>query len=89
MIDGLFKLLESNDGGLIDLIRQNLAGIIFDNNRFVSIDDIDLYWSNKGQRKRDHRLSIRFRVNIGSELKTYIYNKDTDTMVTNYIKPKH
>jgi hypothetical protein len=70
-------------------MRENLAGIIFDNNRFVRIDDIYLYWSNKGQRKRDHRLSIRFRVNTGSELKTYIYNKDTDTMVTNHIKPKH
>jgi hypothetical protein len=89
VIDGLFELLVSNDGGLIDLIRENLAGIIFDNNRFVRIDDIYLYWSNKGQRKRDHRLSIRFRVNTGSELKTYIYNKDTDTMVTNHIKPKH
>ena len=79
------QLLKSNDGGLIDLIRQNLAGIIFDNNRFVRIEDIDLYWSNKGQRKRDHRLSIRFRVNPSDGLKTYIYNKDTDTMVTNSI----
>ena len=79
-IDVLYRMIRGNDGGILDTIRDNFAGIIFENNRFIPKDNITLYWSNKGQRKMDHRLSIRFKLN-SNNVDTYIYSKDYDILV--------
>jgi hypothetical protein len=73
IIDGLFIRFESRSDILED-IRKNFAGIIYDNNVFISSDNIELYWSNKGRPTclKDHRLSIRYRINK-SNLTGYVY----------------
>lgn len=74
-IDRVYQWINENGKEYLNIIKNNLAGIIFDNNTFVSIDQLDFYWSNKGQRNCDEkRLSIRFR--IKPELKSvvgYVY----------------
>jgi hypothetical protein len=73
IIDGLYLELK-NRTDILEDIRKNFAGIIYDNNIFVSKDNIELYWSNKGRPSclKDHRLSIRYRVNK-SKLTAYVY----------------
>ena len=65
----------------IDEVRKALSGIMFDDNLFIPIEHIELYWSNRGQRIKDHRLSLRYRVVFNDELKVYRYNKNEGTMV--------
>jgi hypothetical protein len=71
IIDGLFILLNQNDNILKDI---NFVGIIYDDRIFVGRNDIELYWSNRGQRSctSEHRLSIRYRVK-DSVVDTYTY----------------
>ena len=63
IIDGLYEKFSSR-GDIIEDIKQNFAGIIYDDKIFISKDDIELYWSNKGRNpcSKDHRLSIRYRL---------------------------
>ena len=63
IIDGLYEKFESN-GNILEDIKNNFAGIIYDDKIFIGKDDIELYWSNKGRGSclKDHRLSIRYRI---------------------------
>ena len=63
IIDGLYEKFSSRSD-IIEDIKQNFAGIIYDDKIFISKDDIELYWSNKGRNpcSKDHRLSIRYRL---------------------------
>ncbi len=63
IIDGLYEKFSSR-GDIIEDIKQNFAGIIYDDKIFISKDDIELYWSNKGRNpcSKDNRLSIRYRL---------------------------
>jgi len=63
IIDGLYEKFSSR-GDIIEDIKQNFAGIIYDDKIFINKDDIELYWSNKGRNpcSKDHRLSIRYRL---------------------------
>jgi hypothetical protein len=74
LIDGLFTVLSSSSSNVLDDIKKNFAGIIYDDKTFVSSDDIELYWSNKGRSScsKDHRLSIRYRINKPS-IFGYVY----------------
>ena len=65
----------------IEKVRKALSGIMFDDNLFIPIKHIQLYWSNRGQRIKDHRLSLRYRVDFKDGLKVYRYNKNEGTMV--------
>lgn len=65
----------------IGKVRKALSGIMFDDNLFIPIEHIELYWSNRGQRIKDHRLSLRYRVDFKDGLKVYRYNKNEGTMV--------
>lgn len=65
----------------IKKVREALSGIMFDDNLFIPIEHIELYWSNRGQRIKDHRLSLRYRVDFKDGLKVYRYNKNEGTMV--------
>ena len=45
-------------------VKDQMSGIIYDDDFIVPIEYIELYWSNKGQRGCDEkRISIRFRIN--------------------------
>ena len=63
IIDGLYEKFSSRSD-IIEDIKQNFAGIIYDDKIFISKNDIELYWSNKGRNpcSKDHRLSIRYRL---------------------------
>jgi hypothetical protein len=74
-IDMLFEWILKNGEVYRQKVIDGMSGIIYDNNMFVPKDQIEVYWSNMGQRGCDERrLSLRFRLKPG--LKTmvgYIY----------------
>jgi len=74
IVDGLFVLFNKRED-IIDDIKRNFAGIVYDDRIFISKDDVELYWSNKGRSSclKDHRLSIRYRINK-SNLMGYVYD---------------
>jgi len=64
------------------LIRKNLKGIIFEENVLVPMENIEIYWSNKGQSGcKEKRLSIRFKV-VKNGI-TYIYNPQSNELELN------
>jgi hypothetical protein len=81
IIDGLFNIFKSTGKNILEDIKSNFAGIIYDENVFIPSKDIELYWSNKGRGSctKDHRLSIRYRINKPS-VPAYVYQKNNDTL---------
>jgi len=78
IIDGLYiRIKEGFGSNMIEAIKDKLSGIMFDGNKFVPIENINLYWSNRGQRTKDHRLSIRYQINV-NELNAYYFNTETN-----------
>ncbi len=75
-IDRLFDWVLKNGGFYLQKVIDSIVGVIYDKNLFVPKDQIDIYWSNMGQRGcNERRLSIRFR--LKPELKTmtgYVYD---------------
>ena len=73
IIDGLYQKFDSRND-IIEDIKKNFAGIIYDDKIFINKDDIELYWSNKGRNPclKDHRLSIRYRLKNKNTL-GYVY----------------
>jgi hypothetical protein len=64
VIDGLFTAFQINGGDILEDIKKDFAGIMYDGNQFIKDSDIDFYWSNKGRSTcKQHRLSIRYRIN--------------------------
>ena len=77
IIDGIFKIVKEKGQFMINKISNNVDGVMYDKNIIVLKNDIEFYWSNKGQRGCDElRLSIRFRIK-NSEITAYIYNSKT------------
>lgn len=100
IIQEIFLWLISNPEAnrYLESIKQNIGGIIYENNQIVPIKYIKFYWSNVGQRGcKELRLSIRFRIDdkyLGKKIETYIYLKNVhklnsiETIITkNYIEP--
>jgi hypothetical protein len=79
VIDDLYLKLKDNDGGILESVYNSFAGIMYDENRFIPRKYIKLYWSNRGQRLNDHRLSLRFRV-VSDKVDGYIYDINSDTL---------
>ena len=80
VIDGVYVKLKEGGEGLLETIGNSIDAIIYDNNRIILMDDIELYWSNKGQRGcDDHRLSIRYRLNKTNVI-SYIYKKNSPVL---------
>lgn len=73
IIDGLYQKFESR-GDILEDVKNNFAGIIYDDKIFIDKKDVELYWSNKGRSNclKDHRLSIRYRIK-SSNLIGYVY----------------
>lgn len=60
--ENLRNTIESTEGDrIIDHLTNNLSGIIFKDNIFISKKDIRFYWNNIGYAKRS-RLSIWYEV---------------------------
>lgn len=77
IINGIFNIVKERGQFMINKIYNNVDGIMFDKNIIVLKNDLEFYWSNKGQRGCDEpRLSIRFRIK-NSEITTYVYNSKT------------
>lgn len=79
VIDGVFRKVSRSKRGkaMIEEITNSLDAIMFDRNLIILKDNLDFYWSNKGQRGCDElRLSIRFRVK-NPQVTGYIYNSST------------
>ena len=77
LIDRIYVWLTENKNAIsyLEKVKSQIAGIIYENNLIVPIENIDLYWSNKGQRGcLEKRLSIRFRIKPNIDvLKAYRY----------------
>ena len=59
----LYMWIKSNGNEFLNNVRKSINGIIYDKNIIVPTENIEFYWSNKGQRGCDElRLSIRFRI---------------------------
>ena len=79
IIDGLYEWINNTEEGNeygVELIRKMIsgtAGVLFDNNIYVPIDDIEFYISNKGQNscKNHRRITIRYRVKRNTNITLY------------------
>ncbi len=77
VIDGVFNIVRNEGQFMIKKISDNIDAVMYDKNRIVLKDDIEFYWSNKGQRDcDDRRLSIRFRIK-NSNITAYQYDSKT------------
>lgn len=88
VIDGLFMEFQSNGEDILEDIRKDFAGIMYDDNHFIKEDDITLYWSNKGRATcKQHRLSIRYRINKTNVL-AFIFNKESGMLESSELNVK-
>lgn len=93
IIDGIYVRLKNGgrDSGaglkIIDTIMSGVDGIIFDKNLLILKKDIELYWSNKGQRgcNKDHRLTIRHRIK-NSPVDAFVYDTTTHSNVLEMVE---
>lgn len=77
VVDGVFNIVKNEGQFMIKKISDNIDAVMYDKNRIVLKDDIEFYWSNKGQRDcNDKRLSIRFRIK-NSNITVYQYDSKT------------
>jgi len=84
IISEIFNKIKEGGVGeqFLGLIRKNLKGIIFEENVLVPMENIEIYWSNKGQSGcKEKRLSIRFKV-VKNGI-TYIYNPQSNELELN------
>jgi hypothetical protein len=95
-IDRLYELISKHTWGhnVLEAISRNFAGIMYkdgDIDRFIPSYEIDLYWSNAGQRRceSERRLAIRYSVK-GGKKDTFIFNHTSDYMEHEYktVDPK-
>jgi hypothetical protein len=80
IIDGVYRRLVTEGEGILESIGNSIDAIMYEKNRMILSDDIELYWSNKGQRAcDDHRLTIRYRLNK-TNVVSYIYSNGSDQL---------
>ena len=89
-VDMLFEWILTNGEVYRQKVLDGMSGIIYDNNVFVPRDQIDVYWSNKGQRGCDERrLSLRFRLKPGlKNMVGYVYEpgKGVDSLTKTEVR---
>jgi len=83
IIDQLYILFNQKGDNILNDIKNNFAGVIYDNNLFIKSEDITLYWSNRGRNvcSKDHRLTIRYKINKDGFVDGYKYNKNEDVLM--------
>lgn len=86
VIDGVYNWINDKNEAkqYLNKIKDEMAGVFYDNFTIVPSEYIDLYWSNVGQRGcKEKRLSIRFRINpdlVGETIAIYIYDRNSDIL---------
>lgn len=89
-VDMLFEWILTNGEVYRQKVLDGMSGIIYDKNVFVPRDQIDVYWSNKGQRGCDERrLSLRFRLKPGlKNMVGYVYEpgKGVDSLTKTEVR---
>ena len=86
VIDGVYNWINGTSEAkqYLNKIKDEMAGVFYDNFTIVPSEYIDLYWSNVGQRGcKEKRLSIRFRINpdlVGRVIPIYIYDRNSDIL---------
>ena len=84
IIKGIYNWVQGKGQRYLDNIKNNMAGIVFENYTIVPIDYIEFYWSNIGQKGCDElRLSIRFRIKPqyrGKTIPSYVYKTGSDIL---------
>ena len=89
-VDMLFEWILTNGEVYRQTVLDGMSGIIYDKNVFVPRDQIDVYWSNKGQRGCDERrLSLRFRLKPGlKNMVGYVYEpgKGVDSLTKTEVR---
>ena len=83
IIDGLYLLFDKKGDNILEDIKNNFAGVIYDNNLFIPAKDITLYWSNRGRNvcNKDHRLSIRYKIVKDGFVDGYKYSKNKGVLI--------
>lgn len=89
-VDMLFEWILKHGEVYRQKVIDGMSGIIYDNNLFVPKDQIQVYWSNRGQRGCDERrLSLRFRLRPGlDKMVGYVYTpgKGTESLVRTEVR---
>jgi hypothetical protein len=62
VITELKVMLEKDDKGIIQKIRDTTAGIFYENYMYTPIGNVKIEWSDMGQRATEKRLSLRVTV---------------------------
>ena len=62
VITELKEMLEGNDRGIIQKIKDTTAGIFYENYMYTPIGNVKIEWSDMGQRPTEKRLSLRVSV---------------------------
>jgi len=84
VIHGIYLWVKRAGKNYLENLKENMAGIIYENYQIIPIKYIEFYWSNVGQRGcTELRLSIRFRIKPeygGKKIESYIFNKQSDVL---------
>jgi hypothetical protein len=76
VITELKVMLEKDDKGIIEKIRDTTAGIFYENYMYTPIENVKIEWSDMGQRATEKRLSLRVSVEDESLLSQWGKNND-------------
>ena len=68
VISELKKMLEVDDKGIIEKIKDTTAGIFYENYMYTPISNVKIEWSDMGQRPTEKRLSLRVTVEDESKI---------------------
>ena len=78
LINDIYKNVKDKHSEFLENIKSKIGGIILDNYTIIKIEDVDLYWSFLGQRKKDEfRLSIRYQLKPDKEIIGYKCNPNS------------
>jgi len=68
VITELKEMLEGDDKGIIQKIKDTTAGIFYENYMYTPIENVKIEWSDMGQRPTEKRLSLRVTVENESKI---------------------
>ena len=68
VITELKEMLEGDDKGIIQKIKDTTAGIFYENYMYTPIGNVKIEWSDMGQRPTEKRLSLRVTVENESKI---------------------
>lgn len=79
IISEFFRILINGEYKMIlDIIKDGMNGMMFNNNIFTPSSNIDLRWTISGLRSDANRLSVMYKVKNLDEVYTYHHNEEFD-----------